>query len=98
ELETSQRTVRRYLKTFEQVGFPLHEVVGDFGRKTWRLELDGDAPGIAFALDEALALYMGRRFLDPLAGTLVWEAAQQAFKKIRATLGKPALDYLERIS
>jgi proteasome accessory factor B len=38
---------------------------------------------------------LGRRLLDPLAGTLIWDAAQTAFRKIRTSLGQPALDYLE---
>jgi len=57
---------------------------------------DKNQPGLTFAYDEAVALYLGRVFLEPLAGTFFWEAAQRAFKKIRASLGKDALKYLER--
>jgi len=53
-------------------------------------------PGLTFTFDEAMALYLGRRFLEPLAGTLFWEAAQRAFRKIRATLGPGALKYIDR--
>ena len=49
-----------------------------------------------FAFDEAIALYLGRRFLEPLAGTVFWEAAQRAFKKIRTTLGPDALKYVDQ--
>jgi len=70
--------------------------VKDHGGKKWRIEVGGNQPGLSFAFDEALALHLGRRFLEPLAGTLFWEAAQRAFRKIRATLGPRALKYIER--
>jgi proteasome accessory factor B len=53
---------------------------------------------MSFAFDEALALFLGRRFLEPLAGTYLWEAAQQAFKKVRACLSRSALAYLEKMA
>jgi predicted DNA-binding transcriptional regulator YafY len=98
EMRVNEKTIRRDLQTFEQVGFPLEEVVGERGRKSWKVRGSKDQPELNFALDEALALYMGRRFLEPLAGTFFWDAAQSAFKKIRACLGKTALEYLERIA
>ena len=96
ELKVSEKTIRRDLETFQKVGFPLKEVIGDFGRKTWRMEDGKGEPGLNFAYDEAIALYLGRRFLEPLAGTVFWEAAQRAFKKIRATLGQDALKYIDQ--
>ena len=96
ELNVSEKTIRRDLETFQRVGFPLKEVVGDFGRKTWHMEDGKGEPGLTFAFDEAIALYLGRRFLEPLAGTAFWDAAQKAFKKIRATLGSNALKYIDQ--
>lgn len=98
EMRVNEKTIRRDLQTFEQVGFPLEEIVGERGRKSWKVRDSKDQPELSFALDEALALYMGRRFLEPLAGTFFWEAAQSAFQKIRACLGKQALQYLETIA
>jgi len=127
DLNVSQKTIRRDLQAFQDVGFPLEETVRDHGLKVWRLvnqragqtaathtsstQLgNGEAhAGLAhgdsivamelnFAFDEALALYLGRRFLDPLAGTYLWEAAQRAFKKVRACLGRKALDYLDKMA
>ena len=98
EFGVSEKTVRRDLETFQKAGFPLEETVGEFGRKTWHLESGKDGPGLAFAFDEAIALYLGRRFLEPLAGTVFWEAAQRAFKKIRTTLGPDALKYIDQFS
>lgn len=98
ETHVNEKTIRRDLQTFQQAGFPLEESVGDHGRKNWKIRVGKEQPELGFALDEALALYLGRRFLDPLAGTLFWEAAQSAFRKIRACLGKAAIDYLEKIA
>jgi predicted DNA-binding transcriptional regulator YafY len=98
DLGVTEKTIRRDLKAFSNVGFPIVETVGDHGRKTWRVKAAGDQPEMSFALDEALALYLGRRFLEPLAGTYLWEAAQNAFKKIRACLGKAALAYLDKMA
>ncbi len=96
ELSVSEKTIRRDLETFQAAGFPLKETVGEFGRKTWHIEADKNEPGLNFAYDEAIALYLGRRFLEPLAGTVFWEAAQRAFKKTRAVLGKEALKYINQ--
>ena len=48
--------------------------------------------------DEAVALYLGRRLLDPLAGTAFGDAARRAAEKVRATLGRAAMEYLDRFA
>ena len=98
EMGVSDKTIRRDLETFQQAGFPLKETVGDFGRKKWNIDHDKNQPGLTFTFDEAIALYLGRHLLEPLAGTVFWEAAQRAFKKIRATLGTGALRYIEQFA
>ena len=98
ELDVSKKTIRRDLQTFQQVGFPLAEIIEERGRKKWRVDSDRAQLGMAFAFDEVIALYLGRRFLEPLAGTLYWEAAQRAFKKMRASFAPDALRYLEKFS
>ncbi len=97
EAGVTERTVRRDLDMFRSIGFPLVESTGEFGRKAWRLESDG-LTGLFFTLDEAMAFYLGRRFLDPLAGTVPGDAAQRGFAKIRDCLGPAALRYLERLA
>ena len=98
EAGVGEKTIRRDIEAFQTVGFPLVETVGQFGRKSYRIAPERSQPGMAFAFDEAIALYLGRRFLEPLAGTMFWEAAQRAFKKIRATLGKEALKYVDHFA
>jgi len=98
EMGVTEKTIRRDLQTFQSVGFPLAEDIGDFGRKTWRLETGPNQAGMNFTFDEAIALFLGRRFLEPLAGTLLWDATQSAFRKIRACLSKTSLDYLAKMA
>jgi len=98
EMGVNQKTIRRDLDTFRALGFPLSATVGEFGRKTWRMEPSASQPPLSFTFDEAMALYLGRRLLDPLAGTVFWEAAQRAFRKVRASLGESALEYLDKFA
>jgi len=78
EMGVNDKMIRRDLETFRSVGFPLEETVEEFGRKRWRLDPAKTEPGLGLAFDEAIALYLGRCFLDPLAGTVFWDAAQRA--------------------
>jgi predicted DNA-binding transcriptional regulator YafY len=92
----SDKTIRRDLDLFRSVGFPLVESAGARGRKTWRITEGDGPPGIQFTFDEAIVIYLARPFLEPLAGTHLWDAAQSAFRKIRATLRENSIAYLER--
>jgi len=96
EFAVTERTVRRDLETFRSVGFPIREEVGELGRKAWRMSAARELPPLQFSYDEAVALHLGRRLLGPLAGTPFEQAADNAFQKIRSTLGLMALDYLKR--
>ena len=66
----------------------------DHGRKKWQVQADRNQPGLSFAFDEAIALYLARHLMEPLAGTMFWDAVQRAFRKIRATLGPQAIKYV----
>jgi predicted DNA-binding transcriptional regulator YafY len=98
DLGVTEKTVRRDLARFRGLGFPLEERVGAFGRKSWRIAPAGDQPPLSFSFDEAAALYLGRRLLDPLAGTAFGDAARRAAEKVRATLGRAAREYLDRFA
>lgn len=98
EHAVNQKTIHRDLLLLRSLGFPLVHETGERGRKHWRL--DGK-PGIAqlsFTLEEAAALYLGRQFLEPLAGTDFFHGAQSAFTKIRATFGDAPLRHLEKLA
>ncbi|MGI6416809.1 MAG: helix-turn-helix transcriptional regulator [Thermoguttaceae bacterium] len=96
ELEVSEKTVRRDLVALQTAGLPLEETVFERGLKRWRIDLERWQTPVGFAFDEAAALHIARRLLEPLAGTPFWSAAQSALKKTRATLSSAALDYLDR--
>lgn len=97
ETEVNEKTIRRDLETFRIAGFRLEEATGPHGRKTYRLGPAAPPPELGFPIDEAAALYFGQRFLEPLAGTVFWEAANRAFRKIRTMLGPTALRYIDRL-
>jgi predicted DNA-binding transcriptional regulator YafY len=97
EMSVSQKTIRRDLLLLARVGFPLVETHGDHGRKSWRIAADRQ-PDLLFTFDELASLYLGRRLLEPLAGTVIWDAAQRAMRKIRSGLGDDALRYLEKLA
>lgn len=98
EMGVTEKTIRRDLDTFRGAGFPLEETIGEYGRKTWRIKGTGGQPPLSFSFEEAIALDLGRRLLEPLSGTVFWEAARCAFQKLRAALGPKALDYLEAVT
>lgn len=97
ETGVNARTIRRDLATLTQAGFPLKEETTDHGRKHWRIAA-ADSPPLSFTWEEAISIYLGRRLLEPLAGTHLWAGAQRAFLKIRATLGDQAIHYLEKMT
>ena len=98
ELEVSIKTVRRDLIGLRRLGFPLQETTGEHGRKTWRVDAKWCQSALPFTLEEALALHLGRRALDPLAGTPIWNAAQRAHQKLQAMFTASALKHLEKLS
>jgi proteasome accessory factor B len=91
------KTIRRDIDALRRAGFRLEETVIEQGCKVWKLNGAHGAP-LSFNLTEAMALYLGRRFLEPLAGTHFWEGATSAFRKIKATLGEQALAYLDKLA
>jgi predicted DNA-binding transcriptional regulator YafY len=52
---------------------------------------------LGFTFDEALAMYLGHKSLQPLAGTLIGEAAERAYCKLRAAFGPRVVRYLEKM-
>jgi len=98
EMQVSEKTARRDLEMFQTLGFPIVETVARHGRKRWGLDPARVQLDIAFAFDEAVAIYLGKHLMEPLAGTLFWDASHRAFRKIRASLGGDALKHLDRFA
>lgn len=89
----SVKTIRRDLKTFQKVGFAIHERTVAANRKLW--SMTQSPTEINFNWGEAAALYLGRKLLIPLAGTAFWKDLGNAFRKIRNILGESAEKYLD---
>jgi predicted DNA-binding transcriptional regulator YafY len=98
EMNVGQKTIRRDLDLFRQVGLPLEPTRGERGCKTWRIPGERGYPALTLTYDEAAALYLGRQLLEPLAGTPFWSAAHGAWRKIRAMLGETASGYIDRFA
>ncbi|WP_425617511.1 helix-turn-helix transcriptional regulator [Anatilimnocola sp. NA78] len=94
----SQKTIQRDLEMLKQLGFDLRDTVADHGRKHWKLADSGGLLQLKLTTEEAAAIYLGRQFLEPLAGTLFFQGAQSAFHKIKATLGDAPLRHLEKLA
>ncbi|MDO4551135.1 MAG: WYL domain-containing transcriptional regulator [Planctomycetia bacterium] len=91
EWKCSERTVRRQLEVFENCGI-LNKTVEN--RQTfyrimlpWRESM--------FTFDEIMAMYIGRRFLEPLKGTFLWEAIQKALGKMQQNLSQASIQFFE---
>ncbi len=97
ELGTSLKTIRRDLEFLSNLGFPISRREGAHGRNHWVAGFDSNSPPLTFDISEVLALYLGRELLQPLAGTLVWESHHSAFRKIKATLKDPVIQYLDQL-
>ena len=93
----SSKTIQRDLATLRAVGIPVEEVVEQHGRKRWKVPLDTSRVP-QFTFEEAAAIYLGRRFLDPLAGTFLWNASQRAYAKLKATFPQSTVQYLEKMA
>jgi predicted DNA-binding transcriptional regulator YafY len=97
ELEVTDRTIRRDFMRLRRGGVPLvEEAQGTHGGKAWRLAESARLPAVTFTWDEAAVLYLARQLLEPLAGTGLWHAAHRAMKKVRGTLTKDSIEYLDR--
>ena len=96
EMGVSIETIRRDLKDLGHAGFKVRESVGYRGVKRWRVE--GFEESFGFTITDLLSIYMGRQFLEPLAGTPFWDGQQKVFSKIRGALGPAAINYLKKLA
>lgn len=96
EMGISMETVRRDLKDLASAGFRVRETTGFRGVKRWRVE--GFDDGFTFSITDLLSIYMGRQFLETLAGTPFWDGQQKVFSKIRGALGPSAINYLKKLA
>lgn len=96
DMSVSIETIRRDLNDLRDAGFRVRESIGFRGVKRWRVE--GFDESFGFTITDLLSIYMGRQFLEPLAGTPFWEGQQKVFSKIRGALGPTAINYLKKLT
>lgn len=98
DYDVSEKTIRRDLDAMAQAGFHLISTSAERGQKRWRIADDSALPAKHLSLTEVAALYLGRRFLEPLAGTSLWSSAQSAFVKLQQQFPRDALTYLNTLA
>jgi proteasome accessory factor B len=82
---TSPRTALRYIQALQRAGEPLYEELSG-KRKVWRLMPTARRQSITLTTAQMVALYLGRRVFDFLAGTGFKEDLDDVFAKLEATL------------
>jgi len=98
DLEVSRRTVQRDLAVLRDVGLPLKAETAAHGRKRWRLEPKlAEQLKVSFTFSEAIALYLGRQFLQSAAGAPIAGETRRAFKKIHDLLDPTAFEHFARL-
>ena len=98
ELGVTERTVKRDLAVLRSVEIPVVETTGPHGKKWFRVEIDPSRIP-HFNFQEAAALYLwGQQFRAPLAGTGIWSAALEAYRKLERILPQSSRDYLKKMS
>jgi predicted DNA-binding transcriptional regulator YafY len=97
DLDCHQRTVYRDLHALEEAGFPLYtESVN--GQNLWLLMESARNPmPVPFNMPELMALYFGRDALKVLKGTVFYDALEDLFRKIKATLPPGSKKYLKNV-
>ena len=91
KLSCNARTIQRNLQLIVSLGVPLQEKTGPRGKKTYWIERQSED----FTYNEVVAVYIGRRYLEPLRGTRFWDAMQSAYQKIRQRCGPQMIGHLE---
>ena len=97
ELDCNPRTVYRDLEALQVAGFPIYTERVD-GKNLWSLldTMKHQIP-IPFNLMELMALYFSRDMMKVFKDTVFYDSLESLFNKIKTTLPKESLNYLDRI-
>lgn len=82
--ELNVKTIRRDINLLRDEGLPIEETLADHGKKLWRITARVDQ--ISFTYHELLSLFLGRRLLEPFAGTPLFEGVHSLFQKLETQL------------
>lgn len=80
----STKTIRRDLEVLRDEGLEIKEVLVGHGKKLWKITANIDQ--VSFNYHELFSLYMGRRLLEPFAGTPFFEGIHSLFEKLEMQL------------
>ncbi len=95
DLDCHTRTVYRDLEALQFAGFPIYNEREE-GATRWRLLESARPPvPVPFSLTELMALYFSRDLLQMLRGTVLFDALQGLFRKIKSTLPPETRGYLD---
>lgn len=94
--ELSVRTIRRDILMLQEEGIPIEETLGDRGMRL--LRISAPLTELAFEYDELLSLYLGRRLLEPFAGTPLFEGIHSLFQKLERRLFRESRSVLQELS
>ncbi|MDA8142128.1 MAG: transcriptional regulator [Desulfobacteraceae bacterium] len=99
ELECHKRTIYRDLEALQAAGFPLVNETQVEGRTRWSiLNAPRHQMPLPLNLTELMALYFSRNMLKILQGTVIHDALDTLFEKVKATLPPGYVGYLDRLS
>ena len=94
--ELSVKTIRRDVALLQDEGIPIEEVPGP--RRMRMLKLAVPLENLPLQYDELLSLYLGRRLLEPFAGTPLFEGIHSLFQKLQKRLFKESQSALHDLS
>ncbi len=95
DLDCHTRTVYRDLEALQLAGFPIYTDRAE-GTTRWRLLESARPPvPVPFSLTELMALYFSRDLLQALRGTVLFDALEGLFRKIKTTLPPETRSYLD---
>lgn len=80
----NEKTIRRDLKLLQEEGIEIKEEFADHGKKLWKITANVEQ--VSFTFHELFSLYMGRRLLEPFAGTPFFEGIHSLFQKLETQL------------
>ena len=88
EYGVTRRTANRDLVDLAAFHVELTSQVGPDGRKLWQIAQRGRKFTVSYTLTELMAVFLGRRFFDFLAGTLLEESFDKVLARVESQLGK----------
>jgi hypothetical protein len=88
EYGITRRTANRDLLDLMSMRLDLEADAGGDGRKLWHAASRSRKFSVSYSMTELMALFLGRRFFDFLAGTLLEEDFDKVIARARTQLGR----------